>query len=185
MNVRAPWPLIQALLIPSPHPRRQLLTLSAASTHHGALTAVQMCSIAVISVLFSPAAQLSAWIVEMLSWSDTNPEHLLPAQPDEHLGAKGTSLCCHILCAAFFKRAVLPRKKKLRGSRSGVLLCSGSAGRYLIFACALCADTAQCCVLPAEQGSFLALWFPILYPQTQKDPELLGFPGPFLPAGPG
>lgn len=74
-----------------------------------------MCSTAVICYFcyFQPVAQLSDWIVEMQSWADTNSEHLLPDQPDEHLDAKGT-LYCHILCAAFVKEQFFHRRENCR-----------------------------------------------------------------------
>lgn len=69
-------------------------------------------------------------------------------------------------CVQLFKRSLATEEKtagfyKLRACwEVGICLCSGSA----------------------EQGSFLSSWFPVL---RQKEPELLGFPGPSLPAGPG
>lgn len=69
---------------------------------------------------FQPVAQLSDWIVEMQNGGDTNTEHLLPDQPDEQLDAKGTSLYCHRLSAAFLKEQ---RRRKQQESCSGAEFC--------------------------------------------------------------
>lgn len=112
VNVRALWPVIQSLSCAA-HPECSQQTPLGS----GCRVDVQPCC---YFCYFQPLAQLSEWIVEMQSSGDTNTEHLLPHQPDEQLDAKGASLCCHGLCAAFLKEQ---RRRKQQDSCSGAGFC--------------------------------------------------------------
>lgn len=138
---------------------------------------------------FQPVAQLSDWIVEMQNSGDTSTEHLLPNQPDEHLDAKGASLYCLVSSAAFLEEQFCHGGENCR-----VLVLEQGFVVLRVFweveicLCSVCqwmqlSAGAQCSQQNGDHS--LSLWFPVVYPQTQKDSELLGFPGPFLPAGQG
>lgn len=178
-------------LIPSPHPRSSVPAAPPECSQQtprgsGCCVDVQHCC---YFCYFQPVAQLSDWIVEMQNSGDTSTEHLLPNQPDEHLDAKGASLYCLVSSAAFLEEQFCHGGENCR-----VLVLEQGFVVLRVFweveicLCSVCqwmqlSAGAQCSQQNGDHS--LSLWFPVVYPQTQKDPELLGFPGPFLPAGQG
>lgn len=133
------------------------------------------CAASCYFCYFQPVAQLSDWIVEMQNSGDTNTEHLLPDQPDEQLDAKGASLYCHRLCAAFLKEQ---RRRKQQDSCSGAGVCcaQGLLGHLdlLVFWIQL---------ISASQEHVPALVVPNSVSSDTEGPRAVGIPWPFPACG--